>query len=95
MRVVLLVGSLTLALIVGVLALQVPAPRGLETPAAEFSAARAMIDVRMMAQRPHPVGSPERERRAGVGGDAHPEHARWGSAPRRVRGRPALCGRSP
>lgn len=58
----LFLGSLVLALAIGVLALQSPAPRGPDTPAPEFSAARAMKDVREIAQRPHPVGSEENAR---------------------------------
>ena len=34
-----------------------PTPRGVDTPAEEFSAARAMEHVVAIAQRPHPVGS--------------------------------------
>lgn len=62
MRLVLLIGSLALALLVAVLALQVPAPRATDAPAADFSAARAMADVRQIARAPHPVGSPEHAR---------------------------------
>ena len=62
MRLLWLVGSLALALLVGVLALQTPSPRGPDTPPTAFSAARAMVDVREIAQRPHPVGSAEHAR---------------------------------
>lgn len=55
-------GALALALLFGVLALQVPKPRGLDTPPADFSAARAMVDVRTIARAPHPVGSAEHRR---------------------------------
>ena len=58
----LFLGALLLALALGVLALQSPRPLGPETPAGEFSAARAMIDVREIAQRPHPVGSADNAR---------------------------------
>jgi len=61
MRLALLLGSLALALFIGVIALQTPSPRGPETPAAAFSATRAMTDVRVIAARPHPLGSPEHE----------------------------------
>ena len=61
MRLALLLGSLALALFIGVIALQTPSPRGLDTPAAAFSAARAMTDVRIVASKPHPLGSPEHE----------------------------------
>ncbi|MFC5342675.1 M28 family peptidase [Brevundimonas staleyi] len=62
MRWALFLGSLAVALLIGVWALQVPAPRGLETPDQDFSAARAMIDVRQIAIRPHPVGSADHAR---------------------------------
>ncbi|MGQ2990913.1 MAG: M20/M25/M40 family metallo-hydrolase [Brevundimonas sp.] len=60
--VVLFVGALTLALVLGVLALQVPTPRGLGADPARFSAARAMTDVRAIARAPHPIGSAEHQR---------------------------------
>jgi hypothetical protein len=58
--------ALAAALIVG-LALawsgeQTPEPRGADAPAPAFSAARAMADVRAIAARPHPIGSPENAR---------------------------------
>jgi hypothetical protein len=62
MRLFWLVGSLALALLIGVLSLQVPAPAGTDAPATEFSAERAMADVRELAQRPHPVGSADHAR---------------------------------
>ncbi|MBW8303036.1 MAG: peptidase M20, partial [Brevundimonas sp.] len=62
MRLFWLVGSLALALLVGVLSLQVPPPAGADAPADEFSAERAMADVRELAQRPHPVGSADHAR---------------------------------
>ena len=62
MRLALFLGSLLLALALGVTALQTPSPRGLQTPATAFSAARAMVDVREIARRPHPVGSAEHDR---------------------------------
>jgi len=61
MRLALLTGSLALALFIGVIALQTPSPRGPEAPAAAFSTARAMVDVRIVAAKPHPLGSPEHE----------------------------------
>ena len=61
MRLALLLGSLALALFMGVIALQTPSPRGPETPATAFSTARAMTDVRIIAAKPHPLGSPEHE----------------------------------
>ncbi|QTC91546.1 M20/M25/M40 family metallo-hydrolase [Brevundimonas goettingensis] len=61
MRLALLLGSLALALFIGVIALQTPSPRGPETPATAFSTARAMTDVRIIAAKPHPLGTPEHE----------------------------------
>ena len=57
MRLLWLVGSLALALLIAVLTLQSPRPAPAGAPATDFSAARAMVDVREIAQRPHPVGS--------------------------------------
>ena len=62
MRWALFLGSLAVALLVGVWALQAPAARGTGTPAVEFSAVRAMSDVRAVAARPHPVGSADHAR---------------------------------
>ncbi len=62
MRLLWLVGSLALALLIAVLTLQVPAPVGTGAPAADFSAERAMADVREIARRPHPVGSADHAR---------------------------------
>lgn len=62
MRLLWLVGSLALALLVGVLSLQVPGAAGVEAPARDFSAERAMADVREIARRPHPLGSAEHAR---------------------------------
>ncbi|HEX8471308.1 MAG TPA: M20/M25/M40 family metallo-hydrolase [Brevundimonas sp.] len=61
MRLALLLGSLALALLIGVIALQTPSPRGLQTPAVAFSAGRAMGDVNVIARKPHPLGSSEHE----------------------------------
>ena len=61
MRLALLLGSLALALLLAVFTLQTPAPVAANAPATEFSAARAMTDVRVIARAPHPVGSPEHE----------------------------------
>lgn len=57
MRLLWLAGSLALALLIAVLTLQSPRPVPASAPATDFSAARAMVDVRNIAQRPHPVGS--------------------------------------
>ncbi len=62
MRWALFLGSLAVALLIGVWALQVPAARGTDTPAADFSAVRAMADVRVIGARPHPVGSADHAR---------------------------------
>lgn len=62
MRLLWLIGSLVLALVIGVLTLQTPRPLGPDAPATAFSAARAMTDVRVIAQRPHPAGSADHAR---------------------------------
>lgn len=62
MRLVLLFGSLTLALLLAVWTTQVPRPRGADAPATAFSAARAMTDIEQIARAPHPVGSAEHAR---------------------------------
>lgn len=62
MRWALFLGSLAVALLIGVWALQVPAPRGLGAPPQDFSAVRAMADVRAIASRPHPVGTADHAR---------------------------------
>lgn len=62
MRLVWLTGSLALALLIAVLTLQVPRPSPAGAGATDFSAARAMIDIREIAQRPHPVGSADHAR---------------------------------
>lgn len=62
MRLLWLVGSLALALLIAVLTLQVPGSMGADAPATAFSSQRAMVDVREIAQRPHPVGSADHAR---------------------------------
>lgn len=62
MRLIWLTGVLGLALLIAVLTLQSPAPVAASAPATAFSAERAMADVREIAQRPHPVGSPDHAR---------------------------------
>lgn len=62
MRLVWLTGSLVLALLLAVLALQVPAPPPADAPATAFSAHRALADVNEIARAPHPVGSAEHAR---------------------------------
>lgn len=62
MRLLWLFGSLGLALVLAIATLQSPRPLPIDAPAGAFSAARAMADVREIAQRPHPLGSPEHAR---------------------------------
>ncbi|WP_420471608.1 M20/M25/M40 family metallo-hydrolase [Brevundimonas sp. FT23042] len=62
MRLWWLIGSLVIALGVGVLTLQVPRPAPATAPATAFSSDRAMIDIRAIAREPHPVGSAEHAR---------------------------------
>ncbi len=62
MRLVWLTGSLALALLIAIFSLQAPRPAPLDAPVTEFSAARAMVDIREIAQRPHPVGSADHAR---------------------------------
>jgi hypothetical protein len=51
--------ALLAALALAVLATTPPEPRPASAPPGEFSAARAMADVRIVATRPHPTGSAE------------------------------------
>lgn len=51
--------SLVAGLIAAWMAALTPGPAGPDAPAADFSASRAMVDVRTMAARPHPSGSAE------------------------------------
>ncbi|MDY6925421.1 MAG: M20/M25/M40 family metallo-hydrolase, partial [Pseudomonadota bacterium] len=62
MRLYGLIGSLALALLLGVVSLQSPRAVGVGAPATAFSAERAMVDVRQIARRPHPVGSADHAR---------------------------------
>lgn len=50
--------TLAVALAWAVLAIQVPAPVDSDAPAGQFSSARAMADVRVLAREPHPSGTP-------------------------------------
>ncbi|MBX3478268.1 MAG: M20/M25/M40 family metallo-hydrolase [Brevundimonas sp.] len=61
-RLALLIGSLVVALALAATALQTPMPRGLDAEATQFSAVRALADVRQIARAPHPVGSAEHGR---------------------------------
>jgi len=62
MRLFWLIGSLAVALAIGVLTLQGPRPVAADAPATVFSTGRAMVDVREIARRPHPIGSPDHAR---------------------------------
>ncbi|MGC1304048.1 MAG: M20/M25/M40 family metallo-hydrolase [Caulobacteraceae bacterium] len=62
MRSVIFVLAVALGLLLAALALRPPSPRPASTALDGFSAARAMIDVRAIAQRAHPTGSVDIER---------------------------------
>ena len=62
MRFLVLLGSLILAFALAIVTTQSPRPRGLDAPAQQFSALRAMEDVQEIAQAPHPLGSAEHVR---------------------------------
>ena len=51
--------SIILGVALAVIAILPPAPKSADAPTAEFSAARAMEDVRIIAAEPHPTGSTE------------------------------------
>ncbi len=57
-RLALLAGALFAGLTLAVLALQVPAARPVDAPPTVFAAGRAMVDIRRIADEPHPVGTP-------------------------------------
>ncbi|RYE02104.1 MAG: M20/M25/M40 family metallo-hydrolase [Sphingomonadales bacterium] len=57
-----LVIAIALALLLAVIATTTPWPVPADAPATEFSAARAMTDVREIARAPHPTGSAENAR---------------------------------
>lgn len=50
------------ALLLAALALRVPGARDADIPADQFSAGRAMADIRIVAARPHPIGSADQPR---------------------------------
>lgn len=56
-------GPLFLSLFVGallaIITILPPSPKGLDAPETEFSAARAMADIRIIAAEPHPTGTAE------------------------------------
>jgi Peptidase family M28 len=54
-----LIVALALGLLLGIYATIPPFPKGADAAATEFSAARAMVDVEVIAAKPHPAGSPE------------------------------------
>ena len=54
-----LIVALVVGLVLGVYATMPPSPLGADAPTAQFSATRAMADVRIIAAKPHPAGSPE------------------------------------
>lgn len=55
----LLLTALILAVILAAMAIMPPAPKSANIAADEFSAARAMTDLRIIAAKPHPTGSAE------------------------------------
>ncbi|WP_312126423.1 M20/M25/M40 family metallo-hydrolase [Brevundimonas sp.] len=62
MRLAALLASLVLAFALAILTTQSPSPRPLDAPATDFSAHRAMVDIREIAKAPHPLGSEEHVR---------------------------------
>ncbi|MES2833252.1 MAG: M20/M25/M40 family metallo-hydrolase [Pseudomonadota bacterium] len=62
MRIAWLLGALVAAFALAVWACQSPAPVPASAPDTAFSAARAMVDVREIARRPHAVGSADHAR---------------------------------
>jgi hypothetical protein len=50
--------TLAVGVLWAALRIQVPAPLGADAPASQFSAGRAMADVRVLAREPHPTGTP-------------------------------------
>lgn len=54
-----LIAALLASAVLAILASTPPSPNGLDTPADQFSSARAMEDVRIISERPHPTGSEE------------------------------------
>lgn len=53
---------LLLGILAAAFALRAPSPQPIDAPPGVFSAARAMADVRAIAQKPHPMGSPQQGR---------------------------------
>lgn len=61
-KILLALGALLAALLIGFLASQPPAPLSPDAPANQFSAGRAMADVTEMSRAPRPTGSAENAR---------------------------------
>ena len=57
-----LLAALAIALLLTVVATTPPGPAPADAPATSFSAERAMAEIRAIAARPHPAGSPEHAR---------------------------------
>lgn len=57
-----LAGAVLAALLLAILGTTPPGPRGVDAPARDFSAGRAMADVRQIASSPHPTGTAENAR---------------------------------
>ncbi len=51
--------SLVLGLVFAAISILPPAPKSTDAPTREFSSARAMEDIRIIAAKPHPTGTPE------------------------------------
>ncbi len=54
-----LLAALALGVLLAFIAVTPPSPRGMDTPLDQFSSARAMVDIRVIAAKPHPTGSEE------------------------------------
>ena len=52
------IGVLAAALLLAIFATTPPQPRGMDAPASDFAAARAMVDVTNFAREPHAAGTP-------------------------------------
>ncbi len=62
MRHIALGAALAGALLLGWLGTRSPAPAGADAPPEAFSAARALVDIETIAQRPHPLGTADHDR---------------------------------
>lgn len=51
--------AVMIGLVLAAIAISPPAPQSADTPLGQFSSARAMVDVRLIADEPHPTGSEE------------------------------------